>query len=252
MQRREFVKARDFFATLEPDERVYWLIRHSVRRHITPEDSDNGAHVGLTPEGRNFAVELGRVFPEGSVCYFSSPVGRCMDTAECIEEGRILAGLSPAIKVKSVASVKGRIPFDDPMAVAQEIEGAKVSSSPVLPVGCLGDFYVKDFDAYLDVLNENFYRNICDWVYSDSHPAFYPLASRAVELRRFMLDSGCARFNVFATHDCWVVPTLMHFCGMEFTPSHWMNYLTGIAFVEGVHGERIVPVTGMESGYFDF
>lgn len=248
----DFVTASDFLAGLADDERVFWLIRHSIRRHITESDPDNGAHVGLTDEGRALAVNLGRLFPEGSVVYFSSPVGRCMDTAKCIEEGRLLAGLAPAAKPSVVSGPDGMVPDDGLMAVASEIAAAKSADSPVVPMDCLGDFYVKDYDAYMGVLNEHFYQNICDWVESGSHPAFYPLDSRAEELREFMLRTGTARFNVFATHDCWAVPTLIHFCGLRFTANHWMNFLTGIAFVEGPRGERIVPVTGMDSGYQDF
>lgn len=251
-----FVSATDFFAGLSPDERVFLLIRHSIRRHITPADTDNGAHVGLTDEGRALAINLGKLFPEGSTVYFSSPVGRCLDTAKCIEEGRLLAGRTPATKpdVDFTAGSALVKPTDDAglMAVASEIAALKTEGSAVAPVDCLGDFYVKDYDAYLGVLNEHFYQNICDWVNSDNHPAFFPLSSRAQELREFMLALGTARFNIFATHDCWVVPTLMHFCGFRFTPSHWMNFLTGIAFVEGPRGERIVPVTGMDTGFQDF
>jgi hypothetical protein len=112
---------------------------------------------------------------------------------------------------------------------------------------------VKDYPSYLDVLNERFYQNICSWIDSDDHPAFYPLHERAEEVRKFMLEKGTARFNIFATHDAWVVPTLVHFCKMHFTPQRWMNYLTGIAFVVNSDGfERVVPVTGMESGWLEF
>lgn len=216
-----FVSAAEFFQGLQADERVFLLIRHSIRRHITPSDPDSGAHVGLTDEGRALAFAFGKLFPSGDAVYFSSPVGRCIDTAKCIAEGRKAAG--------------GPEPV------------------PVVPLDSLGDFYVKDFDAYKSVLNETFYPNICAWIDSDNHPAFYPIASRAKELKLLMFEKGTARFNIFSTHDSWVVPTLSHFCGFKFTPSCWMNYLTGIAFVVSADGrERIVPVTGMSNGYLKF
>ena len=84
---RDFVQAKDFFADLKSTERVYLLIRHAERPHITAEDADYGAHVGLTAAGREHAVALGKMFPpEGDAVYYSSPVGRCMDTAKCIAE----------------------------------------------------------------------------------------------------------------------------------------------------------------------
>lgn len=256
----DFLTAPEFFASLADDERVFLLIRHSIRRNITPEDTDSGAHVGLTDRGREIAVDFGKLFPEGSTAYFSSPVGRCMDTAKCIEEGRVLAGRTPAeppstehlAGAHSMLTVSNASTDDDFMGVASEIAALNPANYPVMPLERLGDFYVRDFDAYLGVLNEHFYKNICEWISTDNHPAFFPLSSRAEELRKFMLRLGSVRFNIFATHDCWAVPTLMHFCGLKFTPNHWMNFLTGIAFVEGPRGERIVPVTGMDSGYQDF
>lgn len=217
-----FVAAADFFSSLSPEESVFLLIRHSIRRHITPQDADSGAHVGLTDEGRDLAVALGKLFPvDGSAVYFSSPVGRCVDTANCIQEGRKSAG--------------------GPQAPEVEI------------LDCLGDFYVKDFDAYKDILNEKFYPSICEWIAKGEHPAFYPIAPRAEELRSLMLKKGRGRFNIFSTHDSWVVPTLAHFCGFKFTPGCWMNYLTGIAFVVSPGGrERIVPVAGLSTGYLKF
>jgi broad specificity phosphatase PhoE len=223
---RDFVQANDFFASLKSTERVYLLVRHAERPHITAADADYGAHVGLTAAGRERAVALGKMFPpEGDAVYYSSPVGRCMDTAKCIAEGRALAGYC-----------------------------APGTSLPeITPLAVLGHLYVKDYPSYLDVLNERFYQNICSWIDSDDHPAFYPLHERAEEVRKFMLEKGTARFNIFATHDAWVVPTLVHFCKMHFTPQRWMNYLTGIAFVVNSDGfERVVPVTGMESGWLEF
>lgn len=214
--------AEEFFATLTADERVFWLLRHSVRNHITPQDSDGGAHVGLTPEGRALAVHLGKLMPAaGDIAYFSSPVGRCVDTAKCIQEGR--------------ESVGG--------ACGVEVEIA----------GCLGDYYVKDQGAFQEVLNEKFYPSICQWIADGRHRAFYDLHSRAEELKRFMYESGRAQFNIFCTHDAWIVPTLAHFGGFKFSPSCWMNYLTGVAFVLSRDGrERIVAVTGMDNGYLVF
>ena len=60
---RDFVQANDFFASLKSTERVYLLVRHAERPHITAADADYGAHVGLTAAGRERAVALGKMFP---------------------------------------------------------------------------------------------------------------------------------------------------------------------------------------------
>ena len=237
----DFVTAKDFFASLASDERVYLLVRHGERNHITPDDPDFGAHVGLTDKGREQALALGKCIPpEGDICFYSSPVGRCMETAQCIGRGRAAAS-----------------------SVAQVTEVPHVE-----PLDCLAEYFVQNYDAYLDLLRAGFYEGICAWLaaetagdsqvasrVSQAAGAFCPLAPRSEEMLEMMLAKGTARFNIFATHDAWVVPCLTHFCDMRFTPQHWMNYLTGMAVVTGPEGNaprRIVPVTGLETGWLDF
>ncbi len=218
----QYVSAKDFFTSLSPEDRVYLLVRHGERRHITPQDSDGGAHVSLTDNGRGQAFALGSLFPvNGDALYFSSPVGRCIETAQRIGEGR--------------ASVGGP------------------TAAPVQVLQPLGDFFVKDFGQYHAVLNEKFYPSICDWIRDGEHPAYHNLHERAEDMRIMMLEKGSARFNIFASHDAWIVPCLAHFCKFSFTPGVWMNFLTGLAFVVGPDGcERIVPVTGLNDGNLCF
>lgn len=223
----DFVKAPTFFSTLGPDERVYLLIRHGERRHITPEDPDFGAHVGLTDKGREQALNLGKcISPEGDIVFFSSPVGRCMETAEFIAKGR------------------------------------RIENAHVEPLDCLAEYFVQNYDEYMKVLRAGFYEGICAWLASEAagnprgdKEAFAPLSARSEEMLAMMLEKGSCRFNIFATHDAWVVPCLTHFCKMRFTPQRWMNYLTGMAVVTGPEGDtprRILPVTALETGWLNF
>lgn len=221
-----------------PDERVYLLVRHGERGHITPNDPDYGAHVGLTERGREQAFSLGRAIlvDEGTpscdetsadVCFFSSPVGRCVETAECIGKGCGIAH--------------------------PEVE--KLES--------LAEFYVQNYDSYTKVLRAGFYEGICEWLEAnsrenatsgaqDADAPFYPLADRSEEMLSMMFEMGRARFNVFVSHDAWVVPCLVHFCGLNFTPKRWMNFLTGMAVAVSPRKRRIVPVTALETGWLDF
>lgn len=242
----DFLKAADFFASLASDERVYLLVRHGERRHITPQDPDFGAHVGLTDKGREQALNLGKCIPpEGDICFYSSPVGRCVETAQFIGKGR--------------ASVQG---------ILQAGDAAQESSAPhVEPLTCLAEYFVQNYHEYMKVLRAGFYEGICAWLfaeearissgtgtYSGNEP-FAPLAKRSEEMLAMMLEKGNCRFNIFATHDAWVVPCLTHFCKMRFTPQRWMNYLTGMAVVTGPDGKtprRIAPVTGLEIGWLEF
>lgn len=229
----DFVQARDFFKGILPDERVFFLVRHAERDHIKPTDADYGAHVGLTERGREQALALGRCIPDADMVFFSSPVGRCVETAQCIGRGH--------------ASAAG-------VALAPGLP-------QVEPLDCLGDYFVQNHDEFTKVLRAGFYEGICEWLQNEREgkprkeiEAFYPLASRSEEMLSMMLEKGNARFNIFATHDAWTVPCLTFFCKMRFTPQRWMNFLTGMAVVTDMQKNvrRIVPVTGLETGWLVF
>lgn len=228
----DFVTASEFFKSVQPGDRVYFLVRHGERDHIRPDDPDHGAFVGLTDGGRKQAFNLGKAIGEnaanlgeaaGDVAFFSSPVGRCMQTAEFI--GRGLGMETPSVE----------------------------------PLQPLADFFVEHYDAYMETHRTGFYQGICRWLdgtAADStyvDPAYFPLAKRSEEMRQMMLEKGTANINVFASHDAWIVPCLNHFCGLRFSPQRWMNFLSGIAFVVNAKDEeRIVPVTGVEDGWLYF
>lgn len=238
----DFVSAADFFKFIKDDERVYFLVRHGERDHIRPDDPDHGAFVGLTDQGRRQAFNLGkvigsamlqispRVVESKGIAFFSSPVGRCMQTAEYI----------------------GR--------------GFGVDAPCVEPLQPLAEFFVEHYDAYMETHRTGFYQGICRWLdgtardpeYVDS--AYYPLAERSREMLKLMLEKGSQDINIFATHDAWIVPCLNHFCGMKFSPQVWMNFLTGMAVVVRKDCDpmasdavkRIVPVTALDSGWLRF
>ncbi|MCF0215201.1 MAG: histidine phosphatase family protein [Fibrobacteraceae bacterium] len=205
------------------------LIRHGERRHITPADKDFGAHVTLTEKGRAEAFNLGvsayehlgsRYFEQMN--FYSSPVERCVETALKIGDG-ILGCKNEAGQVD------------------------------VQKLNCLGDYFVCNRGEYEKSLHEGFYPALCQYAAEGVHPAFYPLASRAEEMRQMILEKSTAYFNVFVSHDAWIVPMLSHFCGLSFTPKRWMNFLTGILFEKKLSGkEKIYAITGMDSGWLNF
>lgn len=222
----EFVQASEFFKSVSADERVFLLIRHGERRHITPEDPDFGAHVGLTERGREQALALGKCIPAaGDMSFFSSPVGRCVETALNIGTGR-------------------------------GVENASIEK-----MDCLAEYFVQNYDEYTKVLRAGFYEGICEWLKNEAvgnprrdKEAFAPLAERSEEMLAMMLEKGSARFNIFATHDAWIVPCLTHFCKMQFSPQRWMNYLTGMAVVTDAQKniKHITPVTALDTGWLAF
>lgn len=228
----DFVGAAEFFRTVGDDERVFFLVRHGERGHIMPDDPDHGAFVGLTDSGREQAFNLGKAIVADcrSISFFSSPVGRCMQTAEYI--GRGYGCEKPDVK----------------------------------PLQPLAEFFVEHYDAYMDTHRTGFYQGVCRWLDGTARdpayvdPAYFPLAGRSQEMLKLMLENGSADINIFCSHDAWIVPCLNHFCGLQFSPSRWMNFLTGMAVVvsKGVDPRslgtvrRMVPVTALETGWMLF
>ena len=157
-----------------------------------------------------------------------------METAKCIGEGRKLAGFGN-FAIPGVAS------------------GAAADSVNVTPLVELGDFFVRDVPAYEQTLREGFYEGICKWLESGEHGAFWPLHERAEQMREMMFEKAQSRFNIFVTHDAWIVPCLSHFCGLKFEPKCWMNFLTGLAFEVPENGNvKVTPITAMETGWLHF
>lgn len=264
----EYTGAAVFFKSIQPDERVFFLVRHGERGHILPNDPYHGALVGLTDHGREQALNLGRVIAAGmeiqSSSFFSSPVGRCMETAQCIAKGMGLhlpdESLRHSSESRSHADECKRHSSDD---LRHSGEGRNLSE--VTPCQPLAEFFVEHYDAYMETHRTGFYQGICRWLDGSAadpdyvDPAYFPLARRSEEMLQLMLENGSAHVNIFATHDAWIVPCLAHFCGLKFTPQLWMNFLTGMAVVtrgEDACGkpkvDRIAAVTGLENGNLVF
>lgn len=218
----DFVSAENLFKSIKGNDRVFILVRHGERNHITPNDPDYGAHVGLTDNGRKQALGFGSVMPiDGDAVYFSSPVGRCVETAECIAKGRADQGYP--------------------------------QTESVTPIQELAEYFVSNYDEYLKVLKAGFYEGLCEYVEKGSHPAFYPVKERVEEMLRMMQVRGSAKFNIFVTHDAWIVPCLRILCGLKFTPQRWMNFLSGFAMILSADGNRkFIPITALPSGYLEF
>lgn len=64
------------------------IMRHSARQY--DDDFQKEPFMPLTEEGRNLAYDLGRELPAGlSASFFSSFIGRCVETAYLIDKGYV-------------------------------------------------------------------------------------------------------------------------------------------------------------------
>jgi broad specificity phosphatase PhoE len=79
--------------------RIGVIMRHSVRERIT--SVENVLSIRITEQGKKAAYRFGERLPSGSaIRLFSSPVGRCQETAACIAEGyREQGGETKALQV---------------------------------------------------------------------------------------------------------------------------------------------------------
>ncbi|MEQ9507797.1 MAG: histidine phosphatase family protein [Alloalcanivorax xenomutans] len=76
---------------LPSDRPVHLLTRHSVRELAKNGFADY--RLPLTPEGIELARDWGGQLARPVSAFYSSPVGRCVDTAKAMAEGALRAGL---------------------------------------------------------------------------------------------------------------------------------------------------------------
>lgn len=212
----DFTPAIEFFN--KNFDKVYLLLRHGERAHITPQDADFGAHVGLTENGCAQAKAFGKIIkPKDSFSLFSSPVGRCVQTAKFIGQG--IGACNPQVKI----------------------------------LNCLGNYFVKDQKSYEQLLQSGFYESIFEWLQKKLHlDAFFSLPERCSQMLEMLQSLGNEKVNIFITHDAWIVPCLSYFCNMHFTPKHWMNFLSGLAVTKIKDNITFTPITAIKSGWLYF
>ena len=72
--------------------RAVVVLRHSVR-HYDTDNPINEPFMGLTEEGKQLAYQWGHLLPpEKHLNFFSSFIGRCIETAYLMDKGHVAAG----------------------------------------------------------------------------------------------------------------------------------------------------------------
>lgn len=93
------------------DKPVVILLRHSVRDHLPPGEVGNS--VPITDVGRRLAFDLGALFRGRLLRLYTSPVLRCMQTAEMLNAG---AMTNHTIMVERLLGEPGVYVLDDELA----------------------------------------------------------------------------------------------------------------------------------------
>jgi broad specificity phosphatase PhoE len=180
--------------------RMAVIMRHSAR-HYDPKDWSKDPLMGLTDEGKEAAYAFGENLPTDSVTrLFSSPVGRCVETASQIEKGN--------------AS-----------------KGGKTEANKT--IGRLATFFANDFLKAFEIIgakgNAEFFR---DW-FSGKVPVDVmadPEASVAV-LRKLLVDKldemSDNHIDILVSHD-WSLYLFKEYClGLAQEDVGKVKYLEG-------------------------
>ena len=181
------------------------IIRHSARFYGTAPRSE--AFMGLTPEGMEYALEMGRSLPSAPLPrLYSSPFGRCIETAYLIDKG------------------------------FTRQHGIDLAHN--LPQEKLAPFYIKDIEKALNLLKEqgthtyirNWFDNRLDETVMESP------ATTTNALTRFMTERvnhlADNEVAICVSHDWNIFPLKEFALGLTHEEAGDIGYLDGVVFFE--------------------
>lgn len=216
-----FTDLVEVYASLKPDEKAVFIIRHSERT------DDTGPNGHLTSNGKTYARNLGTrlaTIAKEDFYYGYSGYTRTQETCEEIAIGKSQVGYTLNI-----------LPYMD------------------------GAWYIKDEATANNYINaEGGWVVFSKYGFTGAYPdAFYDLETRSEELLKNNILANLPamkRVNVMCTHDYLVVPLLAyttngHANVRYYEKWRWVNYLSGVAMIISADGSvRYVPIKGLESG----
>lgn len=177
------------------DRPVAVLMRHSVRGELAPNDA--GYNVSLLPEGFALAGSLGRLVAGRVTSVHSSPILRCLQSADAL--------LTGAETVKTVIPDER---LGDP--------GVYVTRSPEAGA------------TWRELGHEAVMANIVAGI---QLPGLREPRTAARELTEYMLQQSTASgLHFFFTHDSLVTATAAHTLGEQLGRSDWPLYLEAAFF----------------------
>ena len=217
-----FTDIVEVYASLKPNEKAVFIIRHSERTDET------GAKGHLTENGKIYARNLGKSLAAIANEDFYYGYSGYVRTEETCRE---------------IAAGKGQQQYT--LDILPYMDGA---------------WYVKDEAKANDYVNSDgggwvvYSKYAFTGAYED---AFYDLKTRSEELIKGNILAyipTMKRVNFMCTHDYLVVPLLAyttngHANVRYYEKWRWVNYLSGVAMIISPDGSiRYVPVKGLESG----
>ncbi|MDO6677646.1 histidine phosphatase family protein [Shewanella sp. 4_MG-2023] len=198
---------------VEGGSQVAFLIRHSDRHAITEDTPNWGNEITLSKLGKQRAELFGRKLAGlGRIQLFSSPLIRCLQTCENIQQETDSVTLP--LQKNAMLGDPG-IYFDG--SFEHETDMAK------------------DFHGFVDKYLETGFAN-----------GMLPLAQASEELNSFIeKQMSNATISVLVTHDLHAA-CMMHFLGLKTSnKSDWCDYLEGICYIKNkgeVTVRRLAPI----------
>ncbi len=182
------------FSKIVQGKKNVLLIRHAERYAF--KDGQLGNDVSITDNGITTAVNFGKSLRDkGLVKIFTSPVKRCVQTAERIKEGL-------ADDVQIVESQALGMP-------STYIENDKIA----------GKYLTKT----------DFYNGYLSYVNGGKRPGFYSLSEGSERLETFLKSTSCdKKLTLYISHDSIVSFFIFYKTKYVFTRENWLNFLDGI------------------------
>lgn len=184
-------------------EPVAVLLRHSVRDRLPP--GKIGYTLPITPVGAALGSELGALLGSRLRTLHTSPLARCVQTAEAIRAGAT-------------------------------VRAGGTGDIPIVRDRLLGDpgVYVVDEDRALSNWEERGHESVMEHLVSQDRPL--PGMADPAPAARFLVQHMLARagdrpgLHVFVTHDSLVTTTAARLLGEPLGKNDWPWYLEGAFF----------------------
>lgn len=189
---------------MNTNEKISLLLRHSDRDEI-PQGTF-GNEILLNEKGIQNAINFGKNLSEKKINkIFTSPVGRCVQTAEYIIKGY----------EKSVDIIK---------TTALGAPGLHISDEKLA-----GDFFL---EYGFDEIYKRFMKG-------EKIPGIPKIAELNHRITTFIKENTAQNGKtLFISHDMLIVFYHYSINKVVYTKDNWVNYMTGLTFKNGIINER--------------
>ncbi|MBN2893565.1 MAG: histidine phosphatase family protein [Bacteroidales bacterium] len=179
---------------IDPNKKNAALIRHTER--YTIKDGESGDDINITPDGKKMAIEYGKSTQNKILNkIFTSPIKRCIQTAE-----QIINGYNKQVEIISTKML------GDPSA------------------------FVKDQKlAYSHFTKTSFFDGYYKLIRGGERPGFYSLEEGAQRMDNFIKENTTTKgLTLFISHDIVILYYIYTKTKKVYSAENWLDFLDGI------------------------